>query len=68
MNPCILQNRFTGRRSVCLGRNSYYPFLLDMQARDPAKDWWMVNFSPLVALFYKKVSEHDGKWTALEVL
>ena len=66
MTPCIVKNRFTGRRSVCLGRNSYYPFLLDMQAADPAQDWYVPRF--LLRLFWRVEETHEAKWTALREL
>ena len=63
MNPRIVKNRFTGRRSVCLGRNMYYWWLLDMQAADPAQDWYVPRF--LLRLLWRVEETYEAKWKAL---
>lgn len=61
-DPGVVQNRFTGRVSSLLGKNMFYPFLLDLQATDPAKDF--VFFLPVFPVFYKRLRA-TGKWSAL---
>ena len=64
----VVRNKFTGRRSVILGPNQYIPWLLDMQAANPPKDYRFPNFGWLVRLFYKMESKYKGKWEALRAL